>query len=70
MLIAEGWPLTDHLPQTTRHCLMEPLEETEALHDLPETKGFTVLRQNVLALYLIQVQRVSLKVGSWGGKKG
>jgi hypothetical protein len=49
---------------------MQALEKTAALHDVPETKGLSVYRQNVSSLYLIQVQRVSLKVGSGGEKMG
>ena len=49
---------------------MEALEKNAAFHDILETKGFNFYRQNVSALYLIKVQRVSLKAGSRSEKGG
>jgi hypothetical protein len=37
------------------------LEESAASHDVLEKKGVSFKRQNVLKIYLIQIQMVSLK---------
>jgi hypothetical protein len=49
---------------------MEAFEEIAALHDVLEKKGVSVLRQDVSTLYLIEIQRISLNVGSRSEKKG